>query len=88
MFDLFGLFSGKDTSRNVAKERLKLVLVNDRSKCSPELLELLKQDILKSISEHVDYDAADLEIKISTGRDKKSGKPVLVANIPINNLKR
>ncbi len=88
MFDLFGFLNNKQTSKNVAKERLKLVLVHDRSNCSPELLELLKQDILTSISEHVDYDLNELDIKITRTRDSASGKPVLVANIPIRNLKR
>lgn len=88
MFDIFKFLNNKETSKNVAKERLKLVLVHDRSNCSPELLELLKQDILTSISEHIDYDATDLDIKITRTRDSASGKPVLVANIPIRNLKR
>ncbi|MBM7560755.1 cell division topological specificity factor MinE [Fusibacter tunisiensis] len=88
MFDLFGFLNNKQTSKNVAKDRLKLVLVHDRSNCSPELLELLKKDILSSISEHVDYDTADLDIKITRTRDSSSGKPVLVANIPLKNLKR
>jgi cell division topological specificity factor len=88
MFDLFKFLNNKPTSKNVAKDRLKLVLVHDRSNCSPELLELLKQDILTSISEHVDYDTTDLDIKITRTRDSSSGKPVLVANIPLKNLKR
>jgi cell division topological specificity factor len=88
MFDLFGFLSPKQNSKNVAKDRLKLVLVHDRTNCSPELLELLKNDILMSISEHVDYDPSDLDIKITKTKDNESGKPVLVASIPIRNLKR
>jgi cell division topological specificity factor len=88
MFDLFGFLSNKPTSKNIAKDRLKLVLVHDRSNCSPELLELLKRDILSSISEHVDYDPSDFDIKITRTKDSASGKPVLVASIPIKNLKR
>lgn len=88
MFDLFGLLKNKQSSKNIAKERLKLVLVNDRSNCSPELLEIIKKDILMSISEHVDYDIDDLDIKITKTRDSSSGKPMLVANIPIRNIKR
>lgn len=88
MFDFFGFLSPKQNSKNIAKERLKLVLVSDRTNCSPDLLELLKEDILNSISEHVDYDAQDLDIKITRTRDDASGKPVLVASIPIKNMKR
>jgi cell division topological specificity factor len=88
MFDLFGFLSNKPSTKNIAKERLKLVLVHDRTNCTPDLLELLKQDILNSISEHVDYDTQDLDIKITRTRDGSSGKPVLVASIPIKNMKR
>ena len=35
MFDLFGFLSSKPTSKNIAKDRLKLVLVHDRTNCSP-----------------------------------------------------
>lgn len=88
MFDLFGFLNNKQTTKNIAKERLKLVLVHDRTNCTPELLELLKEDILNSISEHVDYDTNNLDIKITRTRDDESGKPVLVASIPIKNMKR
>ncbi len=88
MFDLFGFLNTKATSKDVAKERLKLVLVHDRTNCTPELLELLKEDILSSISEHVEYDLSTLDIKITRTRDDSSGRPVLVASIPIKNMKR
>jgi len=88
MFDLFRFLNNKPSTKNIAKERLKLVLVHDRTNCTPDLLELLKKDILSSISEHVDYDTQDLDIKITRTRDDSSGKPVLVASIPIKNMKR
>ena len=66
MFDLFKAFSSENkTSKNVAKERLKLVLVHDRVDCSPQLLNMIKDDILKVISNYADIcllytsDAAD-----------------------------
>ena len=50
MFDLFKSFSNEHkTSKNVAKERLKLVLVHDRVDCSPQLLNMIKDDILRVI---------------------------------------
>ena len=43
MLDLFKVFSNESkTSKSVAKERLKLVLVHDRVDCSPKLLDLIK----------------------------------------------
>jgi len=41
-----------------AKERLKLVLVHDRTDLSPGLLETLKDDLIQTISRHIDIDPA------------------------------
>lgn len=87
MLDLFKFFNKEKNSGNLAKERLQLVLVHDRANCSPELLELVREDILKVIAEHLDIDEKGLDIKI-TKTDDGTGKPALVANIPLKNLKR
>ena len=81
MFDLFKTFSSENkTSKNVAKERLKLVLVHDRVDCSPQLLNMIKDDILKVISNYAEIEEDGLE---------NGDRPVsaLVANIPLKNLK-
>ena len=63
MFDFFRPFNNNsNTSKNVAKERLKLVLVHDRIDCSPQLLEAIKDDILKVISSYAEIDEDGLEI--------------------------
>ena len=52
--DFFKFFNrGSGTSKNVAKERLKLVLVHDRTNCSPRFLEMVKGDIIKVISNYM-----------------------------------
>ena len=90
MFDLFKTFSSENkTSKNVAKERLKLVLVHDRVDCSPQLLNMIKDDILKVISNYAEIEEEGLEIKMSKTRSENGDKAVsaLVANIPLKNLK-
>ena len=42
---LFDLFKKKN-SGNVAKDRLKLLLVSDRANCSPDIMEMIKNDII------------------------------------------
>ncbi|ABR48453.1 cell division topological specificity factor MinE [Alkaliphilus metalliredigens QYMF] len=90
MMDLFKFFSKDNgTSKKVAKERLKLVLVHDRTNCSPRFLEMLKEDIIKVISDYVEIDEVGLEIKLTTTKrdfDEQS-VPALVANIPIKKMK-
>ncbi|MEW6231257.1 MAG: cell division topological specificity factor MinE [Chloroflexota bacterium] len=78
---LFGVLFGrtKTKSSQVAKERLKLVLVHDRIKVSPELLDTLKGELIGAISKHIDIDQAGMEVTITRG--DKFDK--LVANIPI-----
>ncbi len=90
MLDLFKVFSNEPkTSKSVAKERLKLVLVHDRVDCSPKLLDMIKTDILKVIANYAEIEEDGLEIKMSKSRGEEDGMAVsaLVANIPLKNLK-
>ena len=53
--DLFKFFSKEKTnSKTVAKERLRLVLINDRADISPKYLDMIKRDITRSIRESDD----------------------------------
>lgn len=88
--DLFKLFSKKEeSSKNVAKERLKLVLVHDRADLSPKFLDMIKGDIIRVISEYADIDEEGLDIKLTRmKRDMDSSTiSALVANIPIIKVK-
>ena len=72
---LFDFFS-KNKSGNVAKDRLKLLLVSDRANCSPEVMEAIKNDIIKVISKYMDVDTDALDIQITTtpvGGRKQNG---------------
>lgn len=88
--DLFKFFT-KDsgTSKSVAKERLKLVLVHDRTNCSPHFLEMVKGDIIRVISDYMEIDEEGLEIKITKTKREidETTIPALVANIPIRKMK-
>ena len=42
-------FFRRRSSRQVAKDRLKILLISDRVNCSPEMMELIKNDIAKVI---------------------------------------
>ena len=85
---LFSLFH-KKSSRQVAKDRLKILLISDRVNCSPEMMELIKNDIAHVISKYMKIDTASMDIQITktgvTGRNTKM--PVLYSNIPILDLK-
>ncbi|HHU87114.1 MAG TPA: cell division topological specificity factor MinE [Peptococcaceae bacterium] len=78
---LFGRDSG---SKNVAKERLRLVLVHDRSSVSPQLLETLKAEMIQVISNYMDVDEQGLEVNL----DSSGNSVALVASIPVRGMKR
>lgn len=88
MFDLKKFFSKKPTSKDVARDRLKLVLVHDRANCSPELLEMIRGEILEVLEKYVNIDDSKLDIRISNHEKDFEGKPALIANIPIVSMKR
>ncbi|HIZ43922.1 MAG TPA: cell division topological specificity factor MinE [Firmicutes bacterium] len=82
-------FFSKNKSGNVAKDRLKLLLVSDRANCSPEMMEAIKNDIIKVISKYMDVDTEALDIQI-TQTESEGGNgsvPALFANIPIKDIK-
>jgi cell division topological specificity factor len=81
-------FSNKPNSKNIAKERLQLVLVHDRSDCSPELINRIRNDIMRILSEYIDINEKEFNIEITRDREQGSSKSTLVANIPINKLER
>ncbi len=84
---IFDNFFRKKSSGEVAKDRLKLLLVSDRSNCSPETMELIKNDIIKVISKYMEIDSEGLDIQITQNHDETEG-PALYANIPIRELKK
>jgi cell division topological specificity factor len=84
------LFSKKQTSGSLAKDRLKLVLIHDRANCNTDLLEMMKNDIMQVIAKYMDIDeAAGMDINISQTTDENNKTvPVLYANIPIKNMRK
>ena len=88
--DLQGLFGKKQKSGQIAKSRLQLVLFQDRMNTSPQMLEMLKSDIIKVLSNYVDIDEEELDISISTVSENEGAEdgPALVANIPIRGWKK
>lgn len=89
MLDVFKFFGKSEgTSRDVAKDRLKLVLVHDRINCSANFLEMVKGDLLNVISDYMEIDEDGLDIRITkTKRSDDKAMPALVANIPIKKMK-
>lgn len=71
-------------SKDVARERLRLVLIHDRSMVSPELIAALKEDLIQVIQQYMDIDVESLLVNLENEDDSVA----LIANIPIKSLKR
>jgi cell division topological specificity factor len=82
---IFEFISGKKkpTPGEIAKERLKVALVQDRVKVNPELLELIKAELLAVISRRLDID--EQHVQLTMAREERWDK--LQANVPIKRQK-
>ncbi|MBV9787410.1 MAG: cell division topological specificity factor MinE [Chloroflexi bacterium] len=76
--NLFG--RKRETSSSIAKERLLTVLVHDRVKMTPEMLEAMRREIIEVISKYVDIADPDA-IDVSLMRGEESDH--LKADIPV-----
>lgn len=98
MFENFGKFFKKMVkpetvedveSKDAAKERLQLVLMQDRANVSADFLELMKQEIIDVIKKYIEVDENAIDVRLTTqvNSDGTNGAPLLYANIPIVNIK-
>lgn len=84
----FKSLNSKPTPKDVAKDRLKLILIHDRGEIEPDVIEKIKEEILEVISKYIDIQPDDVEISVNKSADEEgeSGS-ALIANIPIKNVR-
>ena len=71
-------------SKDIAKERLRLVLVHDRATVSPQYMDLLKDDMIKAVSPYMEINEQDMVVSLNC----EDQTVTLVANIPVSSVKR
>lgn len=83
--NLFRFFRRRaDSNKDVAAQRLRLVLAHDRAQISPGVLALLKDEIIAVITKHLDIDPAVVQVNLT--EDHRETR--LVADIPLNTRKK
>ncbi|WP_206706890.1 cell division topological specificity factor MinE [Koleobacter methoxysyntrophicus] len=84
---IFGKEEGQ--SKEVAKERLRLLLVHDRANVSPRFLEMIKGELIKVFSDYMEIEEEGMEIQLTRTKigDTENLVPALIANIPIKRMK-
>lgn len=85
MNNFWDKFFGRDKhSANLAKERLKFVLIHDRTDLAPGIMERLKDELIEVISRYVDIDPSAVRINMTQeGREQR-----LLADIPLKPVGR
>ena len=71
------------SSQQIAHDRLKVVLIHDRASISPEVMDKLRDYIIRVISNYMEIDKKDMEINLANDDDSVA----LVANIPVSKMK-
>ncbi len=76
-------FQGEVASKDAAKDRLQLILIQDRASVDPGILEALREDIMAVMTSYFDVidDALDVQFQ------REGTSMALVANIPIRTLR-
>ena len=80
---LMKIFGKKEETGKIARDRLKVVLIHDRANISPEVMDNLKNDIIKVISNYMEINQQDMDISLANDDDSVA----LVANIPVSRMK-
>jgi len=70
---------GNTPSRQIAKDRLQLVLVHDRVRIPPEQMAAMKDELLAVVSRYFDVDRDGVEITFTQNRRESR----LVAEVPV-----
>ena len=71
-------------SRTVVKNRLQLILIQDRTGVSPEILDALREDMFHVISKYFIIEEGGVEMSLETQDDAVA----LIANIPVLKMKK
>ena len=88
-FKKFSKNEEESKSKDTAKERLHLVLMQDRANVSADFLDMMKQEIIDVIKKYIEVDEKEIDVKLTnkTNEDGSIGAPALYANIPISKIK-
>ena len=75
---------GRNSSREIARDRLRNVLVHDRANTSPDFMNSLHDDLMRVVSQYLEIGQTGVDMKLQSVDDHVA----LIANIPVKQVKR
>ena len=72
---------GKGRSAGYARDRMKMLLVSERIDCSPQMMKMLKSDMIQTVKKYITIDETEVKIRIT------QEPPVFHADIPVRSKK-
>lgn len=78
------LFGSEKNSKELAKDRLKLVLIHDRASLSPALMDNLRHDLVQVLSKYMEFDESALDVQMA----EQETMTMLEVNIPVAGVRR
>lgn len=76
---LFGQSITKEESKNTAVNRLRLVLMQDRTNLTPEILHRMRSELIEVLSKYVELDKEALELNF----EQEGEQMALMLSIPV-----
>ena len=74
-------FKEKKRSAGYARDRMKLLLISERIDCSPQMMKMLKNDMIHTVKKYITIDETEVKIRIT------QEPPVFHADIPVRSKK-
>ena len=78
--------SAKSNSGEIARSRLKLLLVSDQSGINPGIIGMIRDDLVRVLSRYAQIDAGAVELRLI--RPEKDGKQafLITAALPVRQI--
>lgn len=81
-------FGSRPKPKDVAKDRLRLILIHDRGDIPPETVDKIREEILQVLSKYIEIETEDVEIAVTkTDVIEGDGASSLSCNIPIKGIR-
>ncbi|WP_271813115.1 cell division topological specificity factor MinE [Clostridium beijerinckii] len=80
---MMNLFSSTSSSNGLERERLKLILVHDKTDISSEVLDTIREEILEVIDRHIKTDNSCKKMMLTQDTVNIDNYSILIASIPM-----